>query len=914
MAQTKKKITRKNIDTKSTKQTSAGRKKTAEEVKLQLEVTLIVAFALCVLLFLCNFGLIGAIGNFFSSVMKGFFGITAYIFPILLFGLIIFFLRESGNPSTIKKIRNIASVIFLILSSLGLIELINGISKNLDNYSIKEIYNYGANETRGAGLIAATLDYLMIKSLGKWGTAIIELIVIFVALILLSNGGLVDLIKLSGKRLKDSVENSKEANQQIYIENQEQRKLKQLEKEEKARNKKALQEQIIKNATIDNSDEKNEQDSITIPQLDRHTVNEDKKILKKIKKPLTGVTEDTLILKSNVSPEEAGNMHEITVNGFNEVDLSIDEEIFTDVPDTFSNADTVQPVQQAVNTVNDFSAITNITDPQEELRNEKKIGTPVPHREQNTDRISDRKQTEINKPIANNSVSNNPMKVNPSSNVYVKPSIELLTPNNSLSKGDSQEVLNEVATKLVETLKIFGVDVHVESISKGPTVTRFELQPAPGTKVSKIKGLTDDIKLSLATADIRIEAPVPGKSVIGIEVPNKETIPVLFRDIVESSSFQKETSSNLTFGVGKDIGGNVVVYDIDQFPHLLIAGATGSGKSVCINTLIMSILYKCHPDDVKMIMIDPKVVELRVYDGIPHLLIPVVTDAKKAAGALNAAVVEMMDRYKKFAEVNVRDLKGYNSYCEENKDSIELTNHHKLPRLIIIVDELADLMMVAKNEVEDSICRLAQLARACGIHLIVATQRPSVDVITGLIKANMPSRLAFAVSSGIDSRTILDMVGAEELLGKGDMLFFPKGLKKPIRLQGAFISDNDVNKVVDYLRENCVQDVGTSNEFEAKMEAAQISSAGSKGAGSSAGSDNPEFDELFMDVAYYIIDSNKASIGNLQRKFKIGFNRAARIMDTLAEHGVVSGEDGTKGRNVLMTREEFENYVEENGL
>ena len=476
---------------------------------------------------------------------------------------------------------------------------------------------------------------------------------------------------------------------------------------------------------------------------------------------------------------------------------------------------------------------------------------------------------------------------------YVYPPTNLLNlPLKTSSK--SNEEFKATATKLQETLHNFGIEVQVSNISIGPTVTRYEILPEPGVKVSRIVGLTDDIKLNLAASDIRIEAPIPGKSAVGIEVPNKENTIVSLRELFESEEF-KNTKAKLSFALGKDIAGKPIVSDIATMPHLLIAGATGAGKSVCINTLIMSVLYKYTPQEVRLIMVDPKVVELSVYNGIPHLLIPVVTDPKKAAGALNWAVKEMTDRYKKFAEHGVRNLKGYNDKLSTIEPDFE-----KLPQILIIIDELADLMMVAQNEVEDAICRLAQLARACGIHLVIATQRPSVNVITGLIKANIPSRIAFAVSSGIDSRTILDTVGAEKLLGKGDMLFSPQSLPKPIRVQGAFVSDTEVQNVVDFLVEQGL-DVGFDESAINNMEEgiAENSSAAAN-----------EFDELFVQVGRFIIESQKASIGNLQRVFRIGFNRAARIMDQLYEAGVVGKEQGTKPRQVLMTLEEFEKYIE----
>ena len=443
--------------------------------------------------------------------------------------------------------------------------------------------------------------------------------------------------------------------------------------------------------------------------------------------------------------------------------------------------------------------------------------------------------------------------------------------------------------------------------TQGPAITRFEMKPDVGVKVSKVLNLSDDIMLSMAAKNVRIEAPIPGKSLIGIELPNEENTAVMFRDLIESQEFKK-ADSKLSFAVGKGLSGETVVADIGKMPHLLIAGATGSGKSVCINTLIMSILYKARPDEVKLIMVDPKVVELSVYNGIPHLMVPVVTDPKQASEALKWGVVEMDDRYNKFAEFGVRDLNGYNKKVQSMTDVPEQDRYKVLPRIIIIVDELADLMMVASKEVEESICRIAQKARAAGIHLVIATQRPSVDVVTGLIKANMPSRIAFSVSSGTDSRTILDMVGAEKLLGKGDMLFYPQGYTKPARVQGAFVSDQEVNDVVDFLKEHCGQD-GYDEDIARKIKDAGTASQDSSSAGGSAAAGGK--DELFVEAGKAIIDKNKASIGMLQRLFKIGFNRAARIMDQLADAGVVGEEEGTKPRKVLMSEDEFERYIED---
>ena len=489
---------------------------------------------------------------------------------------------------------------------------------------------------------------------------------------------------------------------------------------------------------------------------------------------------------------------------------------------------------------------------------------------------------------------------------YSFPPFSLMEKGQKANTPDIDQELKETAFRLQETLRTFGVNVTISQISQGPSITRYELQPEQGVKVSRIVNLADDIKLSLAAMDIRIEAPIPGKPAIGIEVPNKHPSLVALRDILETQEF-RGAKSRLAFGVGKDLAGNTVVTDIAKMPHLLIAGATGSGKSVCINTIIMSILYKASPDEVQLIMIDPKVVELSVYNGIPHLMIPVVTDVRKASAALNWAVAEMERRYKLFAAAGTRDLNGYNAMVKAKGDEAG-ENEKVLTRLVVIVDELADLMMVAKNEVESSICRLAQLARAAGIHLIIATQRPSVDVITGLIKANMPSRIAFAVTSQVDSRTILDMAGAEKLIGKGDMLFYPQNYQKPARIQGAFVSDEDVQKVVSYIKANNTSDSSAMADIENQIDG--IASSNGNGQDADLKGDSV-YDEYFADAGRFIIEKNKASIGMLQRVFKIGFNRAARIMDQLAEAGVVSEENGTRARQVQMDMPTFEQFLEE---
>ena len=477
---------------------------------------------------------------------------------------------------------------------------------------------------------------------------------------------------------------------------------------------------------------------------------------------------------------------------------------------------------------------------------------------------------------------------------YEYPPINLLAKNSKKSSKTGAKALTEKATKLQRTLHSFGVSAKVENISVGPAITRYELKPAEGVRVSKIANLADDIALNLAAESIRIEAPIPGKQAVGIEIPNKEKETVPLRDVIESEEFENN-KSKLTVALGKDVAGSIVLADIAKMPHVLIAGSTGSGKSVCINTIITSFIYNAKPSEVKLVMVDPKVVELSVYNGIPHLLIPVVTDPRKAAGALAWAVQEMDKRYNLFAEKGVRDLKGYNAIIDNN---VEEGTTGKLPQIVIIIDELADLMMVAAKEVEESICRLAQKARAAGMHLVIATQRPSVDVITGLIKANVPSRIAFAVSSQIDSRTILDQVGAEKLLGKGDMLFYPASASKPVRVQGAFVSDNEVEKIVDFVKSNGVatynedilEEIEKSNKSDGQLEKE---------------AEEDDTDPLLMDAIDTVVEVGQASTSFIQRRFKVGYARAGRIIDQMEARGIISGYEGSKPRQVLITLEKL---------
>ncbi|MBU3159228.1 DNA translocase FtsK [Clostridium frigoris] len=525
---------------------------------------------------------------------------------------------------------------------------------------------------------------------------------------------------------------------------------------------------------------------------------------------------------------------------------------------------------------NDIESDGQVPNQEEDSSSNNTRGTKVKH-------IDNSIKQELEQEIQLNSVQVKP------NYKYEYPTLELLNENitSKMNKNDKKELLNN-ANKLQETLSSFGVEAKVIQVTKGPSVTRFELQPNAGVKVSKIVNLADDIALNLASSGVRIEAPIPGKAAVGIEVPNKELSAVYLREVIESNEFLA-TNKNLSFSLGKDIGGNCVVSDLTKMPHLLVAGATGSGKSVCINSLIISLLYKYSPEEVKLLLIDPKVVELNIYNGIPHLLIPVVTDPKKSAGALNWAVNEMSRRYKSFAENNVRSIEGYNELV--NKGILE----EKLPWIVIIIDELADLMTVCANDIEEYIGRLAQMARAAGMHLVIATQRPSVDVITGVIKANIPSRISFAVSSQIDSRTILDSAGAEKLLGKGDMLFYPSGEAKPIRIQGAFVSEEEVERIVNFIKDQKTE-VNYEKEIIDEIESSSVKK-----------DDNEGIDELLNEAIRIVIENGQASTSLLQRKLKIGYNRAARIIEQMEERRIISGRNGSKPREILVSNAELKN-------
>ncbi|MCM1091168.1 MAG: DNA translocase FtsK [Muribaculum sp.] len=978
MASSSNKSTQRKTSSTKSGATRAAASRKIDETQLQQdrelfhEIGLIALFIVMVLLFLCNFGIIGPVGNGIRDIMFGIFGFLAYLTPILAFLLTAFWFANEGSPTALRKL--IAGIALYIMAGV-VCELIAGPVTSMETYDIKALYDSCSLGRKGGGVLAGSLAYLLYHSLEMMGTILVVLLCSAISLILLTERSLLSSMREGSERLRElSVvdperfeEESERRRESARLRREEQERL----REERGS---AKEERARRNA------ERAEERRL------RAEEKENEKILR-MEKKVSGVMMDTSLKKDE--EKRRSDLHEITYQGAQETG---------NTPQATGQGHTASGGAGASAPTFDFDKIrvrtmhqVNLTEvyPEDEMQDDIQMqgtqtyeaqmqgtqayGAQMHDAQVNGAQTNDTQAYGTQNPAAMTYVSQNPetqtrasdweredrgmeadrnqvsgqrdslltheaeriqvhkekVSATPPADNGLSPAQAqihkdiqntekkapkkyMFPPLSRLQKGaassvDSTNELKETAMRLQQTLNNFGVKVTITDISQGPSVTRYELQPEQGVKVSKIVGLTDDIKLNLAATDIRIEAPIPGKAAIGIEVPNKENMTVALRDLFESKEF-KDFPSNIAFAVGKDIAGKTVVADIAKMPHMLIAGATGSGKSVCINTLIMSILYKAHPDDVKLIMVDPKVVELSVYNGIPHLLIPVVTDPKKASAALHWAVSEMEDRYRKFADYNVRDLKGYNKKLETMRENGDEDAPSKLPQIVIIVDELADLMMVSPGEVEESICRLAQLARACGIHLIIATQRPSVDVITGLIKANMPSRVAFAVSSGVDSRTILDMVGAEKLLGKGDMLFYPQGYTKPARIQGAFVSDKEVSDVVDFLKNQMIGNV-YAEDIEEKIKNIGTSSGSGAGGGSNGGDSGR--DEYFAEAGRFVIDKDKASIGMLQRVLKIGFNRAARIMDQLCEYGVVGEEEGTKPRKVLMSPEQFEQLLEE---
>ena len=927
--------TKKPTNRKGTGRSSSGRKNTKKKTTakqsvtsgFQTEIILLIILAASIILIFSNLGMGGTVGATISAAFFGVMGILAYLFPLLIFGCAVFLVSNRRNPLAYKKA--LAVLVFGIFLC-GLIQLLTeGYMPSMtlaDYYSVSSVYHTGGGVIGGAICISTT------SAFGVAGGYVIIVLVLLISLILVTQKSFFGFVF----RVWDAVCALARDGRDMYMEGQPERDLRkelrvqerrQRKEERQAQRIRELEEALAEDAEDENAAAKAEKENAGETEASKKSASKKKRtgFLEGTKlAPCENKTEDMgtpvplqeadfeiqraepvyeepvyeepvyeepeVHEEQGVEPEEEMPYEEPQDNYVTELhrDYGAPQEIYPEAEPDYDP----QPVQSE--TVYKSDATVDASESQPTVAAEKVPSQPAKNPKSSPKEIENGIQNIQKEIIQKNEVVKKE---------YHYPPLKLLKRGDGKSQGDSDEHLRKTAKKLQDTLHNFGVNVTVTNVSCGPTVTRYELQPEMGVKVSKIVNLADDIKLNLATPDIRIEAPIPGKAAVGIEVPNKENHAVMLRELLQSQEFQT-AKSKLAFAVGKDIAGKPVVTDIAKMPHLLIAGATGSGKSVCINTLIVSILYKAKPEEVKLIMIDPKVVELSVYNGIPHLLIPVVTDPKKAAGALNWAVTEMMGRYNTFAEFGVRNLQEYNRKVDDMRIPEGEERPERMPQIVIVVDELADLMMVAPGEVEDAICRLAQLARAAGIHLIIATQRPSVNVITGLIKANMPSRIAFSVSSGVDSRTILDMNGAEKLLGKGDMLFYPQGYQKPARLQGAFVSDEEVSAIVDFLA-----DKNPGTQYNAQIEQ-QVNTVSLSAGGASSGDDR---DVYFVDAGKFIIEKEKASIGMLQRMFKIGFNRAARIMDQLCDAGVVGPEEGTKPRKVLMSQEQFENYLEENG-
>lgn len=845
---------RRSSSARTSNKKNTSKKRTNEEYEFDYVKVLIYfeIFVLFAVMFLFSLGIFdGGVGLFITKFIKGLFGFTAFVLPIVGILTTVYCIVKDTTKKTVFNV--ISAVLFV--ACVGMIAHLFAYS-DISAASLVESLKIFYHDQKGGGAVFGFLAYIIDISCGRALVWILSIVLMIASIVVMFGKYIVRYSKILYARYHDLEDPDLEAERE-YTE----REIQRLREKEAARRKK-VSYKIVEDPEEDTNKGKNK--IIDVAPSDIKPISEEilyKDTEKATKKEIKG---------------ESGDIHQIHAKNIKK-DPNTDEirpiNVYSD--------DAPVKSRPANNEISPVSTIKEV--PAEESLPVVKMTPGAVSMIENTAPAQAANSSDPTLDLYKTKKNDTPSKP------YKFPPVTLLNKGSRTSKTKGDELI-ETANKLKETLSTFGVEVSIDpaNCSKGPAVTRYELTPAPGVKVSRIVSLSDDIKLSLGAADIRIEAPIPGKSAVGIEVPNSESSSVPFRDLIESAEFHN-SKSNLAFAVGKDLSGQVVISDIAKMPHLLIAGATGSGKSVCINTIIMSILYKAHPEDVKLILIDPKVVELSVYNGIPHLLLPVVTDPKQASASLHWGVSEMEDRYKKFADAGVRDLKGYNEKAAEDPTIT------KLPQVVIIVDELADLMMVAGKEVEESICRLAQLARAAGIHLIIATQRPSVDVITGLIKANMPSRIAFSVSSGIDSRTILDSNGAEKLLGKGDMLFFPQGMNKPSRVQGCFVSDNEVLDVVDFIKNQNIKGYD-----ERIMETV-------KGGGMSTTVPAPggDLDELFGQAGMFIIGKEKASIGALQRAFKIGFNRAARIMDQLEAKGVVGPEEGTKPRKILMDEAEF---------
>lgn len=904
--------------------------RTETESRLHDEIMVLLLLAVSILLFLGNMGLGGIAGNWVRMILFGLFGMPAYIFPFVLFFLGAFIIANDAGSLSVRKTGGFLSIYIFSCAFFQIVS--SGYEKGR---TLTEYFKTSAYDHSGGGIAGGAIVTFLGSLFGYAGAVVIIIIALIISAIIMTQKPLLTSLRES------STEKFMEARDNRY----ERRLAKEEQKEQRRQERQAYLDKREEEIRLKSEERQRREEAMTARRNRRRDLGnaaDDGPRLVTLKESASGTLQGTGTIMARrdsgkviPGPDAPADSGEAAGSDF--LDSADDSYKPDPIPDSVISGPVViqgldqDREQDGTAAIKKEAAAPEKHVSAEELMKEeagdgKEEQAASSRRVRSVGGADEEVQEELKKEAEKEEDL-----------PYEIPAISLLDKPKGPKQADTAEHLKSVAAKLQETLHNFGIDVTISHISCGPTVTRYEMVPQSGVRVSRILSLTDDIKLALAAADVRIEAPIPGKSAIGIEVPNKTNVAVLLSEMLGSEAY-KSFHGKIAFAVGKDIAGQPVVTDLSKMPHVLIAGATGSGKSVCINTLIMSILYKYGPDQVRLIMIDPKMVELSVYNGIPHLFVPVVTDPKKAAGALNWGVSEMTERYRKFAEAGVRDMEGYNQKVEaareqyarfrrekeeeaktagengasliedDTEETFSLAKMKKMPRIVIIVDELADLMMVAQHEVEDAIVRLSQLARAAGIHLVIATQRPSVNVITGLIKANMPSRIALAVSSGVDSRTILDMNGAERLLGKGDMLFAPQNLPKPVRIQGAFVSDDEISRVVGFLKQKA-----GNHKYDEKIEK-QINTSSSKGPAAMDGSSDEEgdTDAYFADAGKLIIQKDKASIGMLQRAFRIGFNRAARIMDQLADAGVVGAEEGTKPRKVLMTLDQFENYLEEN--
>ena len=849
------------------------------------DVKIITGFAIVILLELSNFSLIGRFGNAISGFMFGIFGLFAYIVPILVFIAIGFFIANVSSRNAMMKL-GAAIVLFITLCTF--LQLVYA-GKDY-GFRLTGVFNACSMDKNGGGMLGGLFAAILYSTIGIYGAFIVVVALILISMVIISEKSLINSVKHGSRQMYDSA------------------------RKDFKRMKDSSAERIAKK-------EQNKMERVknTVRGVNLHSKVTDENA---VDANVHELLQNGSLYRGYIDSEElektgAKNNNNVSNNGYNEggqkkqYRTDYKPEFITDSRDNREDSEYSEHSDNSYeeNFDEELSEVVRNGEfkPKEKIEVSKAAkevmkrkafsGVPIKSASPVKDIPIDRPVPDVEKVIEQPKAVEEVSKGN-KSGPYSMPPLSLLRKGmmqkrrNGMRPGE----ISETAAKLQETLNAFGVKATVINESRGPSVTRYELQPETGTKVSKITSLSDDIKLNLAAADIRIEAPIPGKAAVGIEVPNAERDSVFLRDLIESEELSKHPSK-LAFAAGMDIAGKVVVADIAKMPHMLIAGTTGSGKSVFTNSIIMSILFRAKPSEVKMIIVDPKVVEFGVYNGIPHLLSPVVTDPKKAAGALNWAVGEMGKRYKQFSKYNVRDIKGYNEKIKQMGYKDDNEQLEPMYQIVIIIDEIADLMMVASKEVESSICRLAQLARAAGIHLIIATQRPSVDVVTGLIKANIPSRVALLVSSGTDSRTIIDCNGGEKLLGNGDMLFYPSGYVKPVRLQGAFVSDGEVQAVVNYLINNN-KDV----EYNEEVAKAEISTPDND----NQTADDDGNDVLFEEAARFVIEKDKGSTSMIQRMFKVGFNRASRIIEQLEKAGVVGPDEGTKPRKVLMSLEQFE--------